>query len=94
MGEAVNALVQMLNPITPHICHELWAALGHTTDIESVQWPFADKAAMTESEKLIVVQVNGKVRAKITVAADATKEQIETTACAQELPIIRDKYEA
>ncbi|MBO1255411.1 leucine--tRNA ligase [Alteromonas sp. 5E99-2] len=84
MGEAVNALVQMLNPITPHICHELWAALGHTTDIESVKWPVVDKAAMTESEKLIVVQVNGKVRAKITVAADAAKEQIEATALSQE----------
>ncbi|BDX07266.1 leucine--tRNA ligase [Planctobacterium marinum] len=75
--EVATAMTQMLNPITPHICHELWKILGHDSNIESSGWPVADNAAMVEDEKLIVVQVNGKVRAKITVAADASKEAVE-----------------
>ncbi|MFC3093597.1 leucine--tRNA ligase [Alteromonas sediminis] len=84
MHEAVTVVVQLLNPITPHICHALWAQLGNEQDIEAAGWPEADPKAMVEDEKLIVVQVNGKVRAKITVAADASKEQVETAALEQE----------
>jgi len=76
MTEAMNAIVVMLAPITPHVSHELWNQLGNTGDILNAQWPVADSAAMVESEKLIVVQVNGKVRGKITVAADADEETI------------------
>ncbi|QJR82469.1 leucine--tRNA ligase [Alteromonas pelagimontana] len=83
MREAVEALLLILNPITPHISHTLWKALGHSEDIETVAWPQADSAALVEDEKLIIVQVNGKVRAKITVAADAPKEEVETLAIAQ-----------
>ena len=71
-------MVLMLNPITPHICHELWQQFGHASDIAFEQWPVADKAALVEDEKLIIVQVNGKLRAKITVAADANKDAVET----------------
>jgi leucyl-tRNA synthetase len=77
MREAVNAIVLLLTPIAPHMCHVLWQDLGHQEDVETASWPVADEAAMVEDEKLIVVQVNGKVRAKITVAADATKEVVE-----------------
>ncbi|MCV2883978.1 leucine--tRNA ligase [Aestuariibacter sp. AA17] len=83
MREAVNALLLLLNPITPHICHTLWKALGHTTDIELSAWPVADESAMVEDEKLVIVQVNGKVRAKITVAADAAQDSVETSALEQ-----------
>lgn len=82
--EVAVAMTQMLNPITPHICHELWKFLGHDSDIETAGWPVADEAAMVEDEKLIVVQVNGKVRAKITVAADAAKEAVEAEGLAHE----------
>ena len=82
--EVAVAMTQMLNPITPHICHELWKLLGHNSDIETADWPVADEAAMVEDEKLIVVQVNGKVRAKITVAADAAKEAVEAEGLAHE----------
>ena len=84
MDEAVTALIQMLNPITPHICSSLWEAMGYEADIENTPWPKADAEAMKDNEKLIVVQVNGKVRAKITVAADAPKEDVEQTALEQE----------
>ena len=80
MREAVEAILLLLNPITPHICHQLWAALGHQQDIESASWPVVDKAALVEDEKLIVVQVNGKVRAKITVSASADKAEVEELA--------------
>ena len=83
MREAVEAVLKLLNPITPHVCHELWQALGHTTDIEFAGWPQADKEALVEDEKLIIVQVNGKLRAKITVSASASKEDVEAEAMAQ-----------
>ncbi|AMJ93979.1 leucine--tRNA ligase [Alteromonas stellipolaris] len=84
MREAAESLVLLLNPITPHISHELWKVLGKTNDIDHAPWPEADKAALVEDEKLIIVQVNGKVRAKMTVAADASKEAIEEAAKAQD----------
>ncbi len=76
LDEALKAIVTMLYPITPHICFEMWSALGGT-DIDASQWPKLDESALIEDEKLIVVQVNGKLRAKITVAADASQEQVE-----------------
>ena len=80
MREAVNSIVLLLNPITPHICHHLWAKLGHTDSIETAPWPVADKDALVEDEKLIIVQVNGKLRAKITVSASASKDELEQLA--------------
>jgi leucyl-tRNA synthetase len=80
MQEALDAVVVMLAPITPHICEALWSALGHRSDVNFADWPQADSEAMQEDEKLVVVQVNGKVRTKITVAADASKEDVESVA--------------
>ena len=84
MAEALNAVVRMLYPITPHICFELWKALGNESNIDHAEWVKADEAAMVEDEKLIVVQVNGKVRGKVTVAADADEETVKTVAFADE----------
>ncbi|WP_438865010.1 leucine--tRNA ligase [Neptunicella sp.] len=84
MREAVTALVQLLTPVTPHVCHVLWQDLGHNTDVELSGWPEADPAALVEDEKLVVVQVNGKLRAKITVAADASAEAVQQQALAEE----------
>ncbi len=83
MREAIESVLLILNPITPHLSHELWKELGHDEDIEHVAWPVADKTALVEDEKLIIVQVNGKLRAKITVAADASKEEVEDIARSQ-----------
>ncbi len=84
MAEALSAVVRMLYPITPHICFELWKALGNESNIDHAEWVKADEAAMVEDEKLIVVQVNGKVRVKVTVAADADEETVKTVAFADE----------
>lgn len=84
MAEALSAVVRMLYPITPHICFELWKALGNESNIDNAEWVKADELAMVEDEKLIVVQVNGKVRGKVTVAADADEETVKTVAFADE----------
>lgn len=84
MAEALSAVVRMLYPITPHICFELWKALGNESNIDHAEWVKADEAAMVEDEKLIVVQVNGKVRGKVTVAADADEETVKTVAFSDE----------
>jgi len=83
LDEALKAVVRMLYPITPHICFELWEALGES-NVDTASWPTYDEKALVEDEKLIVVQVNGKLRAKLTVAADATKDQVEALGLADE----------
>ena len=80
MQEALLAVVRMLYPFTPHASFEMWTALGGKGDIDVAPWPVADEKAMVEDSKLIVVQVNGKVRGKITVAADATEQQVRELA--------------
>jgi leucyl-tRNA synthetase len=77
-------VVLMLSPIVPHITHELWHIMEQQGEIEDAVWPVADKAAMVEDEKLIVVQVNGKVRAKLTVAADIEEQAMKDLALADE----------
>ncbi|OOF42449.1 leucine--tRNA ligase [Rodentibacter rarus] len=84
MAEALSAVVRMLYPITPHICFELWYALGNENSIDTAEWVKADETAMVEDEKLIVVQVNGKVRGKVTVSANATEQEIKAIAKADE----------
>ncbi|KAB7711919.1 leucine--tRNA ligase [Plesiomonas shigelloides] len=82
LQEALMAVVRMLYPITPHICFALWQELGGEGDIDVAPWPVADETAMVEDSKLVVVQVNGKLRGKVTVAADATEEQVKEVAFA------------
>jgi len=72
----------MLSPIVPHICSLLWAELVGT-DILLESWPEVDESALGRDELEIVVQVNGKVRAKLTIAADASKDEIESAALNQ-----------
>jgi len=77
MHEAIRAVVLMLTPIVPHLSHHLWNMIGDGNPVENTAWPVVDESALVEDEKLIIVQVNGKLRAKITVSADATKETVE-----------------
>ena len=85
MQEALRAVVLMLTPITPHLCHHLWQVVGASdVNVEDAQWPEVDQSALIEDEKLIIVQVNGKLRAKITVAAQASKEDVETLGLSNE----------
>ena len=75
LDEALKAVVRMLYPMTPHISYEMWIALGES-NVDSATWPTFDEKALVEDEKTIVVMINGKLRAKLTVAADATEEQV------------------
>ena len=84
MQEALEAVVLMLSPIVPHITHTLWAALGHEQAVIDCRWPLVDEAALVQESMQLVVQVNGKVRGKISVAADAQKEEIEAAVSAEE----------
>ncbi|MCV9877909.1 leucine--tRNA ligase [Brenneria izbisi] len=83
--EVLLAVVRMLYPFTPHVCFVLWQALQGEGDIDTAPWPAADEAAMVEDSKLVVVQVNGKVRGKITVAADANEDQVRERAAQEPL---------
>lgn len=64
-------LVQLLNPAVPHLTEELWQQLGHPTPLTATPWPVADAALAKEDEITLVVQINGKLRAKLTLSADA-----------------------
>ena len=71
----------MLSPIVPHITQELWQKLGHTGLIVDVTWPSFDEAALVKDSIELMVQVNGKLRAKIKVAANARKEEMKLWHC-------------
>jgi len=82
--EALEAAVLLLNPITPHSSHALWQLLGHEeTLLEDLAFPQADAAAMVRDSVVLAVQVNGKLRGTIEVAADAPKDLIEALAKAE-----------
>jgi len=80
--EAVEAAVILLSPIVPHISHKLWQILGHTSVVIDAQWPSVDETALVSDTIELMVQVNGKVRSKIEVAADASKDVCESQALA------------
>lgn len=80
--EALETVVLVLAPITPHIAHELWQALGQTSNILDVAWPKADKDAMTRDAITVILQVNGKLRAKLQVAPSISKDELESLALA------------
>ena len=82
--EALEAVVLMLSPIVPHICHALWKALGHDGDIVDQLWPEFDQSALELDTIEIVVQVNGKLRGRVSVAADADRDAIGEAALADE----------
>ena len=84
MHEAIRSVVLMLTPIVPHLSHHLWNMIGDGNPVENTLWPTVDNSALVEDEKLIIVQVNGKLRAKMTVSADATKEAVEAMGFADE----------
>jgi len=82
--EALEAMVLLLNPVTPHVCHALWQALGHPeTVLEDVPFPAADPAAMVRDAVTLAVQVNGKLRGTIEVPVNVSKEDAERLALAE-----------
>jgi leucyl-tRNA synthetase len=82
--EALQAMVLLLNPVTPHVCHALWQALGHPeTLLEDQPFPRADPAALVRDMVKLAVQVNGKLRGTIEVAPDSPRDAIEAAALAE-----------
>ncbi|MCI0506618.1 MAG: leucine--tRNA ligase [Gammaproteobacteria bacterium] len=79
-AEAIDILLRLLSPIVPHITHTLWQGVGNATDILDAQWPAPDATALVRDTVELVVQVNGKLRGKVSVPADAGKQQIEAIA--------------
>lgn len=83
--EYMEGFVQLLAPIAPHIGEELWAILGNEGGISYVPWPTYDEAELVEDEIEVVFQINGKVRAKVNVARDLAKEELEKIALSDEI---------
>lgn len=82
--EVASVMVRCLAPMAPHICEELWAKLGHDPSVADAPWPRWEEAMLVEESIEYPVQVNGKVRGRITVPADAGQEAIEAAAKADE----------
>jgi len=82
--EVFDAMVLMLGPIIPHICHRLWRDLGHDSLVIDHPWPTVDDSALVQESIEMVIQVNGKLRGKMQVDADADRETCETAAMANE----------
>lgn len=82
LREAIEFLVQCMNPVIPHLAEELWQMIGHNTMLVDTSWPQADKTLMQADTVQIAVQVNGKLRATITLPKDADREKAQETALA------------
>jgi leucyl-tRNA synthetase len=84
MKEALQSVILLMAPFVPHITEELWQRLGNSTPLTQTDWPGYDPAAVVDEELLVVVQVNGKLRSKITVASGTGEEDIKALAMADE----------
>ncbi|MGQ0711930.1 MAG: leucine--tRNA ligase, partial [Rhodoferax sp.] len=87
LAEGFGILLRCLYPATPHLAHALWAGLGYAAalgDLLDAPWPQVDSAALAQDEITLVLQINGKLRGNVQVAANASKEQIEAAALASE----------
>ncbi len=82
--EALEAIVLMLSPIVPHICHQLWQDLGHADSVVKVSWPQVDEAALVQDSIEFVLQINGKLRSKMSLPASASNGDIEKAALSDE----------
>ena len=80
LQEGLETVVLLLAPITPHIAHALWQQLGHTDAVIDARWPQLDESALVQDTLQLVIQVNGKLRGHMDVAADASRETVEAMA--------------
>jgi leucyl-tRNA synthetase len=82
LREALETVILLLNPFTPHVCEEMWMRLGHAEGLVRATWPAFDAEAAREDEVELAVQVNGKVRGRVTVAPEADEETVRAKALA------------
>jgi leucyl-tRNA synthetase len=80
IAEGLSILLRLLSPITPHLSYHLWRELGFGKDVFAESWPEPDERALVQQVVELVLQINGKTRGSISVAVDATREQIERAA--------------
>jgi len=80
LKESVEALVKMISPFAPHMAEELWERLGHSGGIVAAGWPMFDESVAKAEEVVIPVQINGRLRARLTVPADVSEEQLRQIA--------------
>jgi leucyl-tRNA synthetase len=83
LREAIDALVLLISPFAPHTAEELWQMLGHTDDLSKAQWPTFDPEVAKAAEVIVPVQVNGKVRARVTVPADLAEDELRARVLAE-----------
>ena len=84
LGKATRDLILMLSPFVPHICEEMWEHIGQKESVTTMRWPEYDKDALIKDDVEVVVQINGKVKEKLTVAAAADKQELEKIALENE----------
>ena len=84
LGKAVKDLILILSPFVPHICEEMWEHIGQTESVTTMSWPEYDEDALVKESVEVVVQINGKVKEKMMVAADAGKSELEKIALENE----------
>jgi leucyl-tRNA synthetase len=82
--ESLEIIIAVMAPIVPHFSHVLWQHLGHSGAVIDATWPVVDPTALTQDSILVVVQVNGKLRAKLEVAKNLTKQELEILALEDE----------
>ena len=82
LQEALEVAVLVLSPVVPHVCHALWKALGHARAVIDEQWPRVDEGALVRETIEVVVQVNGKLRGRVAVAAEADEAAVREAALA------------
>ena len=82
LQEALEVAVLVLSPVVPHVCHALWKALGHVRAVIDEQWPRVDEDALVRETIEVVVQVNGKLRGRVAVAAEADEAAVREAALA------------
>ena len=83
LKEALEVATLLLAPISPHITHSIWESLGYQEPVVSAQWPTVDQSALVKDSITLIIQVNGKVRAKLDVPAGIAKDEIESLALVQ-----------
>ena len=91
LSSAMSTILVMLCPFTPHMCEEVWQALGHEDSMDDVRWPEWHEEALKRDVVTIVVQVNGKLRGKVEVPAGSANDVVEQAALAE--PSIQNHIE-
>ena len=84
LSSALSTVLTLLSPVAPHLCEELWGCMGHKEHLATMPWPDFEESALVQDEIELVLQVNGKVRGRLMVPADADQEAVRQVAMTHE----------